>query len=267
MTSLMLHTGAVKVDREALEKVATPEATETYQPISHGSLVDRVIESMTRRGFSVDSEEYGLSRDGARLFGVLGISHPALAQDGQYALQLGLRNSHDKSFPAAGLLGSRVFVCDNLAFSGEVQFKRKHTPNLGRDLPGVVDRAVEKIIDMRQWQERRIEAYRRTELTEPKVHDIVVRALDRGIVPVTKVPALLSEWRKPSFDQFQERTAWSLFNAFTFVLKGNQQALPGRTVALHSLLDGELGIEVAAPLDLSEPAPREDVAALGLIPA
>jgi hypothetical protein len=32
---------------------------------------------------------------------------------------LGLRNSHDKRFPAGLVGGSAVFVCDNLAFSGE----------------------------------------------------------------------------------------------------------------------------------------------------
>ena len=36
-----------------------------------------------------------------------------------YSLVLGLRNSHDKTFPASLALGSQVLVCDNLSFFGE----------------------------------------------------------------------------------------------------------------------------------------------------
>jgi hypothetical protein len=32
---------------------------------------------------------------------------------------LGIRNAHDKSFRLAVTVGYRVFVCENLAFSGD----------------------------------------------------------------------------------------------------------------------------------------------------
>lgn len=54
---------------------------------------------------------------------------------------VGLRNSHDKRFLVGISFGSRVFVCDNLAFTGDHVVKRKHTANLKRDLPGLVHRA------------------------------------------------------------------------------------------------------------------------------
>ena len=63
------------------------------------------------------------------------------AQD-DYGLVIGLRNSHDKSFPASIALGSGVFVCDNLAFSAEVTIARRHTRFIERDLPRVVHTAV-----------------------------------------------------------------------------------------------------------------------------
>jgi len=44
-----------------------------------------------------------------------------------FALVVGLRNSHDKSFPAGLVIGASVLVCDNLSFSGEVRLARKHT--------------------------------------------------------------------------------------------------------------------------------------------
>lgn len=58
-----------------------------------------------------------------RFFGVL-----CLKSD--YTDMVGLRNSHDKRFPCAVSLGSKVFVYDNLAFVCDHVIKRKHTANL-----------------------------------------------------------------------------------------------------------------------------------------
>ena len=60
---------------------------------------------------------------------------------------LGLRNSHDKTFPAGIVAGSAVFICDNLAFSGEVKLARKHTTHITRDLPRLVQSAVGQLMD------------------------------------------------------------------------------------------------------------------------
>jgi len=58
---------------------------------------------------------------------------------------VGLRNSHDKTFPAGLVAGTRVFVCDILAFSGLIQIRRKHTRFAARDLRQLTARAVGQI--------------------------------------------------------------------------------------------------------------------------
>src|SRR5207249_1742876 len=141
-------------------------------------------------------------------------------------LVVGIRNSHDKSFPAALVLGASVFICDNLSFSGEVKLARKHTAHIERDLPQLVDRAVGMVSDLRNTQEQRFATYRQHELTNGQAHDLVIRALDGRVVPVTKIPAILTEWREPRHPEFRNgRTAWRLFNAFTEILKGRLDVL------------------------------------------
>lgn len=44
---------------------------------------------------------------------------------GDYTDMLGLKNSHDKSLPIGIAFGSRVFDCDNLAFSADHVIRRK----------------------------------------------------------------------------------------------------------------------------------------------
>jgi hypothetical protein len=202
-----------------------------------------VQDSLAQSGLHVVTESHGLTHDGSRYFGLLQVANGTNPDD--FGLVVGLRNSHDKSFPAALVLGASVFVCDNLSFSGEVKLARKHTAHIERDLPQLVDRAVGMLGNLRQTQEQRFLTYRQHELTDSEAHDFVIKALDARVVPVTKIPEILTEWREPKYPEFREgRTAWRLFNAFTEVLKGQLDRLPARTQALHGLMDSACGLVV-----------------------
>lgn len=252
--NLMLHCGAAAVTRDQVFGVRTPDRTRTWVPVPHGNLVARVQDSLERAGLHVVSEAHGLTRDGNRYFGLLQVQngHPS----DEFGLVVGIRNSHDQSFPVALALGATVFVCDNLSFSGQVKLARKHTSRVELDLPQIVDRGVGLLGDLRRSQETRFSAYRNRELTDGQAHDLVIQAIDGRIVPVTRIPELLTEWRTPRHPEFcQGRTAWRLFNAFTEILKGRLGELPARTQALHGLLDAACGLVCQpAPAAIAESA-------------
>lgn len=244
MSKLILHAGANTATLEQVEAVATPEATDNWQPIPHAALLGRVRETLTRGGLTVVREQHGLWRDGARYFGTLDLTNGHNQPD--YGLAVGLRNSHDMSFAAGLACGSRVFVCDNLSFSAEVVFARKHTTNINRDLAQLVSRAIGELGALRVAQDTRIAAYKQLQLTDGQTHDLLIQSVDRRILPITQVPAVLDEWRTPKHEEFAPRTGWSLFNAYTEVLKAsNQLELPKRTQALHGLLDVVAGVKVS----------------------
>lgn len=165
-----------------------------------------------------------------------------------FGVVIGLRNSHDKSFPAGLALGSRVFCCDNLSFSGEITLARKHTRFIWRDLPGLVQRAAGRLGDLRHLQAKRIDAYKAAPLVnEAKVHDLVVRAVYARALPATSIMQVVNEWRRPRHDEFHSRTVWSLFNSFTEVLKGSLHLLASRSQALHGLFDSHVGLLLPKP--------------------
>lgn len=239
---LCLHAGGQEVDFSALANVIVPAATDTWQPIPHDSLVNRVREGLSNANLEIVGETHALAKDGNRYFGLFQVAKPGMALE-DYALVMGLRNSHDKTFPAGITVGSQVFVCDNLAFSGEIRLARKHTKNIFVDLPGKVSQAIGMLSDAWVSQENRFQAYKATGLNDRRdVHDILIRAIDNGAATVTQIKHVLAEWRTPTHEEFAPRTVWSLFNAFTEVAKGNLEALPSRTIALHGLLDGFCGI-------------------------
>lgn len=238
--NLILHCGAQAVKRQEVTAIRTPRATQTWTPIPHIDLVNHVERTLKTNGLVVGTQAHSLSHDGARYFGLMEIQRSD--SDPDYCWVLGLRNSHDKTFPAGITAGASVFVCDNLSFSGEVKLTRKHTRFITRDLPGIVQSAVGRLVERWHHQDVRLSTYRLTDLDDRTAHDLVIRATDVGVCPNQFIPHVLHEWREPQHDDFTPRNVWSLFNAFTEALKGNLIELPRRTEKLHGLLDTHVGL-------------------------
>jgi hypothetical protein len=131
--NLCLHCGARRVDRETIERANTPAGTRTWVPVPHHRVLEEVERAMAGGGLRVVNEAHALWGIGQRYFGLLEVcnGHP----HGDNSLVIGVRNSHDQTFPASIALGSTVFVFDNLSFSGEVTIARRHTRFIERDLP------------------------------------------------------------------------------------------------------------------------------------
>ena len=143
MNGLMLHGGAKPCTLDELRLTPTPEPTKTHTPIPHAEMVDTVCKFAKVEGLEIldmelgvqagKDKDTGLVLQAARMFGLLTIGLPGGTQgapqlaEREYSVMLGLRNSHDKAFAWGLTLGSRVFVCDNLCFSGEITINKKHT--------------------------------------------------------------------------------------------------------------------------------------------
>lgn len=243
MQGLIVHCGGTKVGRDEVMALPAPRGmTPTHYPISHGDVLRLVDAGVRNLGFEIETQEHAISHDGGRYFGLLALRR-AGEEARDYGLTMGLRNSHDQTFPAAYAVGSRVFVCDNLAFSAEVKLARKHTRFISRDLPGLVTKALGRLSEMRVKQDARIIAYKGLELADRDAHDLMVRAVMGGVMAANKLPRLHKEWTEPSHEAFKPRTGWSLFNAATEVLKEYDiQDLAQRTTRLHGLMDQACGI-------------------------
>ena len=78
-------------------------------------VVQALIETLGFRHIAVVHDEYAVSPDGMRLFGVLDLGTEIQG----CRFSIGLRNSHDKTMRPALVCGHRVFVCSNMAFTGD----------------------------------------------------------------------------------------------------------------------------------------------------
>ncbi len=239
--NLILHCGAHNVQRTDVENVSTPRPTQSWHPIPHIQLISQVERTLRANRLTIGTSAHSLTHDGARYFGLMEILNGDNHDD--YCWVLGIRNSHDKTFPAGVVAGASVMICDNLSFSGEVKLARKHTRFIVRDLPGLVAAGIGRMLQKWHDQSKRFDAYKNREINDTIAHDLVIRATDVGVLSNRAIPAVLKEWREPRHQEFEVRNIWSLYNGVTESLKENALAeLPKRTEALHALLDSHVGL-------------------------
>ena len=210
--SLSLHAGGNACDLATVNAVRTPASTHSFCPIPHAMLVEETRMALNAQGYSVTEEAHALwGAAGERYFGLLGLCLNGETDDGSTPQQfvLGLRNSHDKTFPASSVLGTRVFVCDNLAFTGsgiKFEYARKHTTHALRDLPRIIGDKMTGIHDARadveHWT-RRVQAWDFAIAEEENniparmlVNDFLLRGIRAGAFTVTQLPHIMHEFHR-----------------------------------------------------------------------
>lgn len=142
--TITLCSYGTKLTWDELARVATPAATATHKPIPHIAVVDKLIEALSFRQIGVVQEEYAVSADGMRMFGVMDLSS---GFDG-CRFAIGLRNSHDKSFRLSVTTASESLFVRILRFTGNTHPRQcdrngivRSQPCLDRRLPSNVHRA------------------------------------------------------------------------------------------------------------------------------
>lgn len=216
---LVAHTaGARKITREELMEIPTPAGTRTHQPLSHYQIVEVLEEALSFRYLKVVRDEYAVSSDGMKMFGVMDLN---LEFSGGCRFSIGLRNSNDKSMRLALTAGYRVFVCDNMAFSGDfTPLLHKHTRKL--DLIDAISVAVDRIHRGFEPLKSQVQTMKESTLSEEEVKLIIYRAfLDRNIrgIPRHLMPIVHDLYFNPKHEAFTSRNLWSLSNAFTSAFK------------------------------------------------
>jgi hypothetical protein len=119
--TLIAHCDSGKIPYEKLSEYPVPEATSRWKPIAHLELVD-TLKNQINSNYRIAPEEYAVSNNGFKLFGVLDLESELVPGVGK---SIGFRHGNDKQLAMAG---GRVFVCDNVSLSGSmIVLKAKHT--------------------------------------------------------------------------------------------------------------------------------------------
>jgi len=224
VSAMTMHKGARHVDREEISKVETPEATGRWNPVPFETLLTQVEDEMAYRQMSVRKSSQALSHDNNRMFAIMDLhalgDMSMAANSSETAgqnISLGLRSSYDKSFSARLGLGSRVWVCDNLAFTADIVFSRKNTTNIIDELPELVNNAFDQLPELIYSQEEMQALWKRTNITDKEAHDVIMKTVKAKILPPSKSLKIIKYYEEPEYNggADEDPTAWTLYNAYT----------------------------------------------------
>ena len=237
MVDLMIHTPTgQRTGYDSVCRVPVPQSTDSYRPVSNHDLIGLIRSKIdTILDMEIMSEQYGLGQKGQQLFGVITLRSPT--QDNKdNGLSIGFRNSYNKSLSVGIASGARVFVCDNLCFSGSsMVVMRKHTQNVWDDLTGHIEDALFSSHSHYASLESQIEQMKQAELTHDDGYSIIGRAQGHGILLPRQAKVAFKDWDKPRHKSFAAKNLWSLYNCFTEGLKlGQTGTVLRRHIKAHS---------------------------------
>ena len=241
-SEMVLHAGARIVSFEELETIPAPESTKTWFPVPHIDVVSVACELLNDADFRIDRLTLAVARDDHRMFATLDLKSEV---DPGVCLSVGVRSSTDKSFPLTLVAGSRVFVCDNLAFFGDINVTRKHTRNGAERWEEGIAGAISELDDFIAAERDRVELLRSLHVGDVLAHHIILMAMMEDTVNPVQAREVCHQWHEPAHDEFRPRNAWSLMNAFTEVMKPAQVRNFGRfalnTMKLYPLIMNHVG--------------------------
>jgi hypothetical protein len=242
MSDLTLQMGARLVEEAELADHKVPHRKGRWYPIAHHAVLMRVKEALREAGYEVQKQQLALDRDDKRFFGTLDLATNLAS--GVY-LAVCVRNIVDRWFPLCFRVGWRVYLCDNLAYRSELFLAERGRGRYGEQrLAADIAEAVSRLGSFREVEGKWLRVLMEKELRPEAADSFILRAFETGIVGAHDLPAVIREWRRPSFEEFEERTAWSLLNAFTSVLRDRAKTQPEcfvlETMRLNALLAGEM---------------------------
>lgn len=214
-----------KVSEDEVRAVQAPPFTDRWHPISHGEVLDVIEEAILASNVKIIKKQFGMTNEKNRMFGVLdlflGNDYP------DHTMSVGVRNSIDKSLAAAFCLGSRVFVCDNLNFSGERVLTKKHTDDIETLLPSMVAQTFGEFLELFKKEDSMLfQTWKNIQISNEKATDFIVNLCQRNALPMRGILEVRHEYLHPRHPEFEPRTVYSLFNAVTQYAKKFQQQNP-----------------------------------------
>ena len=228
------------VSRNEVALVPTPDASESWKPVPHIDVIEAVSEVVQAHKWQILDENFGLAREGQKMFGVMRINK---SNSTDWSRCIGLRNSHDKSFAVGLSAGISVTVCSNLAFGGTTVIKRRHTSRI--ELTELVDVAMTELENEFLILETVCEDLKVIYLkNDDEARSKIVRAAELGAINSSDIIPVWNEFKNPRHEEFSEPTRYSLLNAFTETIK---KYTPLRVDRSFMVLNNAFGLDGNKP--------------------
>lgn len=231
------------IPRNMLQFVPTPDPQGRFhQPYSFDGYVSDVHDVLDFNGIQVLDEEYAVTKNNQRLFGVMEVApsmEGELITATEWKYLIGLRGSHDQSISRGLSLGTQILVCSNLCFSGNLAtFHSKQTTHLATRIGGLLNQALRNLPEQIHRQDQRFDQFKTYRIPEQRGNMHLVNVYRQGGLSSAQLGRAVNEWYEPTFDEHTEsgHTAWRLLNAVTQAIKPTGQTSNPNTIHDRSII-------------------------------
>ena len=231
MSTLLYNSATdIKVERDYLANLQTPAPMGSrHAPYPFHSFATDTVNAIERAGFTIEQEEYAITKDEQRLFGLLNVSRPVAPSHGvqalykpDWSLLVGLCGTHDQSKSRALCIGSRVMACTNLCFHGDLgNWKSKQTTNIAHRIPEMVADAVSGLGHAGERLTIDFDAFNQQQITRETGDKVLLDIYRSGGFSASQLGRAIADWDDCSVEEHTAngRSLWWLFNSATMALK------------------------------------------------
>lgn len=218
------------------EVISVPDVpwTRTHHPIHHREVIRVVEDALGFIGLEIVRKEYVLAAEGLQMFSVWDLD----SGTPEMKWSIGLRNSLNRTISLRLTAGSRVLVCDNMAFSGEFLAVRKHTAGLTNDELGflafkTMRQMVPRLKAFQNWHE----SLRNYPLTEDAAKILLVEIIANNVIPASKFHRFNELYR----NVYKGNDIYQFHEATTETLQGsNLLTLPQKNKLLNNIINAHI---------------------------
>lgn len=219
---LSAHIDTNLVTREQLAALPAVIGTDSFKPVAHIELIQSLERKLNDRDIQIVREQYAMGRKGDLLFGTMDLTLNGI---GGTCASIGLRTANDRTMALQMIAGLRVFVCDNMAFSGDtIMMKRRHTSGL--NLMDELAIALDKYEQHYRSLKTEVENLKALGMSDADAKIMIHDVFASSIMPSRFMPVVSDVYfnkfttsDEPKYAAFKDRAAWSPLNAFTEIAK------------------------------------------------
>lgn len=207
--AVLSHHRSQMITYSQLKLLPLPKATATWKPISFSRIINELYHNINQHDVIIDREQLAVSHDALKMFATFDLRY---GDNGEYQAALGLRTSNNKTLSVQIAIGARVFVCDNMSFSGDmIALKRKHTAKL--DITAEMAKGVDKYFKSYERFQGDIARLKGKMLLESDAERMIYTAFDKEILPVRLFHSVVKSYR--DVRSHSHISQWQLHNCFT----------------------------------------------------
>jgi len=246
------------VDRTVLINAPLPDATETYTVISHGSVINNILQTLQEKGFQVAEEIYKCN-DGAQV--ASGIFRLNYGEDPDLGMMFAFANSYDKSMRFKCAVGGYVHVNGaSIIGSNMSSWGRKHTGTADNETAETIQKQLE---DAEAYFSQLLadkERMKETLLTDRQFAELLgVLYVEKKILSGEQLSLIRTQFEKPKYTyNAPANSLWTLYNHIILALaKSHPRTWMDQQKIVHFHLISEYNISEFDPEEEETEATEE----------